>query len=381
MAGAKPEPKRSVSIIPCFVFVELGILAGTVLLAYQLEFTDAFPVHERGFFCHDGAVAKPYPGPEAASRAPPRLVHALVGAVPTLAILVGEVAAFVRQPRWRRDEEETIMSGACCAFTPLLRRLVRFLGVFSFGLFATTIFAGAGQVVSGTQAPHFLAVCRPNLTALGCHLPGPRYVAAACSGDPVLVRAARRAFPCRDAALGAYASVYAAMYVTLVGPRGSRLARPALCLALLAPAFLLGVVRVAEHRNHWADILAGFLTGTAVAAFLVTCVVNNFGSRLAGRQGRELGPVGGEAPAMVSPCPHSPMEKLSVAQGVRPPLDEPDFSTLLTRGLERQLRIVPPGGAYPIPELGPSLSPEARLSLLLTPPDVLLAARSVTSQV
>ncbi|KYO44850.1 lipid phosphate phosphatase-related protein type 2 isoform A [Alligator mississippiensis] len=357
MAGAKPEPKRSVSIIPCFVFVELGILAGTVLLAYQLEFTDAFPVHERGFFCHDGAVAKPYPGPEAASRAPPRLVHALVGAVPTLAILVGEVAAFVRQPRWRRDEEETIMSGACCAFTPLLRRLVRFLGVFSFGLFATTIFAGAGQVVSGTQAPHFLAVCRPNLTALGCHLPGPRYVAAACSGDPVL------------------------MYVTLVGPRGSRLARPALCLALLAPAFLLGVVRVAEHRNHWADILAGFLTGTAVAAFLVTCVVNNFGSRLAGRQGRELGPVGGEAPAMVSPCPHSPMEKLSVAQGVRPPLDEPDFSTLLTRGLERQLRIVPPGGAYPIPELGPSLSPEARLSLLLTPPDVLLAARSVTSQV
>lgn len=60
------------------------------------------------------------------------------------------------------------------------------------------------------------------------------------------------------------------MYVTLVGPRGSRLARPALCLALLAPAFLLGVVRVAEHRNHWADILAGFLTGTAVAAFLVS---------------------------------------------------------------------------------------------------------------
>lgn len=56
------------------------------------------------------------------------------------------------------------------------------------------------------------------------------------------------------------------MYVTLVfRVKGSRLVKPSLCLALLCPAFLVGVVRVAEYRNHWSDVLAGFLTGAAIA--------------------------------------------------------------------------------------------------------------------
>ncbi|XP_034513701.1 phospholipid phosphatase-related protein type 2 isoform X3 [Ailuropoda melanoleuca] len=59
MAGGRPQSKRSFSIIPCFVFVE-------------------------GFFCYDSTYAKPYPGPEAASRAPPALIYALVTAGPTL---------------------------------------------------------------------------------------------------------------------------------------------------------------------------------------------------------------------------------------------------------------------------------------------------------
>uniref|UniRef100_A0A8C8SUK1 Phospholipid phosphatase-related protein type 1 n=1 Tax=Pelusios castaneus TaxID=367368 RepID=A0A8C8SUK1_9SAUR len=248
----------------------LVIMAGTVLLAYHFEYTDTFPVHIQGFFCYDRAYAKPYPGPEDTSRAPPVLVYSLVTAVPTVLILVGELAAFFCRP-WGR-QEKTIISGQCCYFIPLLRRIVRFLGVYSFGLFTTTIFANAGQVVTGNQTPHFLSVCRPNYTALGCQLPGPQYITdrGACAGNPALVMAARKAFPSKDAALSAYAVVYT-MYVTLVlEVRGSRLAKPSLCLALAAPAVLVGVVRVAEHRNHWADVLAGFLTGTAIAAFLVS---------------------------------------------------------------------------------------------------------------
>lgn len=64
------------------------ILAGTVLLAYHFEYTDTFPVHLQGFFCYDSAYAKPYPGPEDASRAPPVLVYSLVTAVPTVMVRV-----------------------------------------------------------------------------------------------------------------------------------------------------------------------------------------------------------------------------------------------------------------------------------------------------
>lgn len=62
------------------------LLGVVVLLAYRLEFTDTFPVHTQGFFCYDSTYAKPYPGPEAASRAPPALIYALVTAGPTLTV-------------------------------------------------------------------------------------------------------------------------------------------------------------------------------------------------------------------------------------------------------------------------------------------------------
>lgn len=99
------------------------------------------------------------------------------------------------------------------------------LGVYSFGLFTTTIFANAGQVVTGNPTPHFLSVCRPNYTALGCPPPSPdrpgpdRFVTdqGACAGSPSLVAAARRAFPCKDAALCAYAVTYTAVSPELWG--------------------------------------------------------------------------------------------------------------------------------------------------------------------
>lgn len=60
------------------------------------------------------------------------------------------------------------------------------------------------------------------------------------------------------------------MYVTLVfRTKGTRLTKPTICLVLLSFAVLVGVVRVTEHRNHWNDVLAGFVTGGAIAAFLV----------------------------------------------------------------------------------------------------------------
>lgn len=60
------------------------------------------------------------------------------------------------------------------------------------------------------------------------------------------------------------------MYVTLMfRAKGTRLTKPTLCLVLLSLAVLVGVIRVTEHRNHWNDVLAGFVTGGAIAAFLV----------------------------------------------------------------------------------------------------------------
>ncbi len=82
-------------------------------------------------------------------------------------------------------------------------------GVYSFGLFTTTIFANAGQVVTGNQTPHFLSTCKPNYTALGCQSPL-QYITdrKACTGNPYLVVSARKSFPSKDAALSFYSAIY-----------------------------------------------------------------------------------------------------------------------------------------------------------------------------
>ncbi|XP_044038517.1 phospholipid phosphatase-related protein type 2a isoform X2 [Siniperca chuatsi] len=312
----KPGVKSSSSIVPCFLFVELVIMAGTVLLAYYFEYTDTFPVHIQGFFCYDKTFSKPYPGPDDTSKIPPVLIYSLVTAIPTLTILVGELCAFFTKAEG--TQEKTIVTADCCYFNPLLRRIIRFLGVYAFGLFTTTIFANAGQVVTGNQTPHFLSACRPNYTALGCQSTM-QYIAErrACTGNPLIVMSARKSFPSKDAALSVYSAVYTVMYVTLVfKTKGTRLTKPTISLTLLCLAMLVGVVRVAEYRNHWADILAGFFTGGAIAVFLVTCVINNFQQMQPSppppRPQRPESVLG--MPMVTLPCVESPLEKLSGPQ-------------------------------------------------------------------
>ncbi|XP_072925369.1 phospholipid phosphatase-related protein type 5-like isoform X3 [Hemitrygon akajei] len=228
----------------------------------------------------------------------------------TIEIVLGELAAFAFQSEFVR-RERTIVTADCCTLNPLVRRVIRFLGVYAFGLFATDIFVNAGQVVMGSPTPHFLTVCRPNYTALGCSQPSQFIVSPdACTGSPSLVSSARRAFPCKDAALSMYAAIYTVMYVTIMfQAKGTRLTKPAVCLTLLCLTFLTGVVRVSEYRNHWSDVLVGFVTGAAVAVFLVCCVVHRF--KGSDPVCKKVGNVSKPVRVMLAlPCVESPLEKI-----------------------------------------------------------------------
>ncbi|XP_033372347.1 phospholipid phosphatase-related protein type 5 [Parus major] len=227
-------------------------------------------------------------------------------------IIVGETAVFCLQLATKdfENQEKTILTGDCCYINPLVRRTIRFLGIYAFGLFATDIFVNAGQVVTGNLAPHFLALCKPNYTALGCK----QYTqfingVHACTGNPDLIMKARKTFPSKEAALSIYAAMYLAMYITnTVKARGTRLAKPVLCLGLMCLAFLTGINRVAEYRNHWSDVIAGFVIGISIAVFLVVCVVNNFRGRQPEHEHSHLDNLT-QMPMISIPRVESPLEK------------------------------------------------------------------------
>ncbi|XP_075681760.1 phospholipid phosphatase-related protein type 1 [Rhinoderma darwinii] len=305
---------RSYSIIPCFIFVELVIMAGTVLLAYYFECTDTFQVHIQGFFCQDGNLLKPYPGTEDESFISPLVLYCVLAATPTAIIFIGEVATyFIKSTRENLIiQEKMILTGECCYLNPLIRRIIRFIGVFAFGLFATDIFVNAGQVVTGNLTPYFLTACKPNYTGTDC-LVHQQFISNGniCTGDPEMIERARRSFPSKHAALSIYSALYATMYITsTIKTKSSRLAKPVLCLGTLCSAFLTGLNRVSEYRNHCVDVIGGFILGTAVALFLGLCVVHNFKGTGGAPSKPKLEDTRG-MPLMAFPRVESPLETLS----------------------------------------------------------------------
>ncbi|XP_016085233.1 phospholipid phosphatase-related protein type 5-like [Sinocyclocheilus grahami] len=280
--------------------VELVIMAGTVMLAYYFEYTDTFNVHVQGFFCYETAYTKPYLGPEDTSAIPPALLYAVVTGVPTLLL---------------KTKPLMLDHTRHCPNTECLHYVFFSIGVYMFGLFTTDIFVNAGQVVTGNLAPHFLTVCKPNYTALGCQQ-ALRYIShqEACTGNEDDILQARKTFPSKEAALSVYAAVYMAMYITFtVKAKGTRLAKPVMSLGLMCLAFLTGINRVAEYRNHWSDVIAGFIIGVAIATFLVVCVVHNFKGKQLLNEDPPQDHLSNN-PMVSSPRVESPLEKYIASQ-------------------------------------------------------------------
>ncbi|CDR06529.1 unnamed protein product [Oncorhynchus mykiss] len=101
------------------------------------------------------------------------------------------------------------------------------------------------------------------------------------------------------------------MYITsTIKTKSSRLAKPVLCLGTLCTAFLTGLNRVSEYRNHCSDVIAGFVLGSSIALFLGICVVNNFKGAHSTATKQKTEDYRG-LPLMTFPRVQSPLETLS----------------------------------------------------------------------
>ncbi|XP_062353545.1 phospholipid phosphatase-related protein type 4 isoform X2 [Cinclus cinclus] len=202
--------KDSVTLLPCFYFVELPILASSVVSLYFLELTDVFkPVHS-GFNCYDKSLSMPYIEPTQES-VPFLMLLSLVFAGPSVTIMIGEGILYCCLSKRRNGigTEANINAGGC-NFNSFLRRAVRFVGVHVFGLCATALVTDIIQLSTGYQAPYFLTVCKPNYTSLNVSCSENSYVVEdICSGaDLNIINAGRKSFPSQHATLAAFAAVY-----------------------------------------------------------------------------------------------------------------------------------------------------------------------------
>lgn len=281
--SAKERPKGkvikdSVTLLPCFYFVELPILASSVVSLYFLELTDVFkPVHS-GFSCYDRSLSMPYIEPTQEA-VPLLMLLSLAFAGPAITIMVGEGILYCCLSKRRNGVglEPNINAGGC-NFNSFLRRAVRFVGVHVFGLCSTALITDIIQLSTGYQAPYFLTVCKPNYTSLNVSCKENSYIVEdICSGsDLTVINSGRKSFPSQHATLAAFAAVYVSMYFNSTLTDSSKLLKPLLVFTFIICGIICGLTRITQYKNHPVDVYCGFLIGGGIALYLGLYAVGNF---------------------------------------------------------------------------------------------------------
>ncbi|KAH3848961.1 phospholipid phosphatase-related protein type 5-like [Dreissena polymorpha] len=277
-SGYTSQQERG-KVLVCITFVlELIILAGIIVLEYFLRWTEAFPMRKVNFTCTDPGLSHSEADPAFASftfRAviPTEVVYSLSLCVPPFVMLIGEVAV------WAFTEDNQKSVRVCCNpcnVPQFFRRLVRFVGVFVFGLVSVMVFVDVVKLLTGQLRPNFLEVCRLNTTR--CLLNGNVGGDELCTNaNRIELRHARGSFPSMRATMTAYAAVFISIYIHgALRTRSVRVLRPFLSLVFLMLSLLCGLAEIGLNHNAWIDVVVGWGTGIAMAMYLGAFVLYNF---------------------------------------------------------------------------------------------------------
>uniref|UniRef100_A0A096MGK4 Phospholipid phosphatase-related protein type 3 n=1 Tax=Poecilia formosa TaxID=48698 RepID=A0A096MGK4_POEFO len=275
----KKPPKDSMTLLPCFYFVELPIVLSSLVSLYFLELTDVLSPAMVGFRCHDRDLSMPYveTGDELI---PLLMLLSLAFAGPAASIMLGEAVMYCMQSKLKTcPKSEGSINAGGCSFNSFLRRTVRFVGVHVFGLLATALVTDVIQLATGYHAPFFLTVCQPNYTAPGVSCDNNAYITQdICMGKDqyAIMSASRKTFPSQHATLSGFAAVYISMYFNTSINSTTKLLKPLLVFAFCMAAGLAGLTQITQHRSHPIDVYVGYLIGAGIGVYLAVYAVGNF---------------------------------------------------------------------------------------------------------
>lgn len=248
----------------------VDIVCFTSALASVLVFMLAVQPFARGFYCDDRSISKPYKRNSISVGV--LVVFSFL--VPAIAILATESFYYLRNPR-KLTKSLIMCPGIHCHV--LICVVVELYSALLFGAAVTVILTDVGKYSLGALRPHFLAVCKPDLSRVNCS--DGYIIKEVCTGEPALIKEARLSFPSGHSSLAAYAMGFVVLYVEAkVHIPKSKFVKPTIQLLATILAFGTGYSRVSDDQHHWSDVLAGFAIGAVVAGFFSCRVLKLFHS-------------------------------------------------------------------------------------------------------
>lgn len=145
-----------------------------------------------------------------------------------------------------------------------------------FGALVNLLFTLASKTYLGELRPHFLAVCKPNMSLVDC---SQGYVTNyECTGkDFAAIEKARSSFPSGHASCSMYGMLFLVLFFETLPARdrGSFL-KPFIQSGCMILSMIVGMSRITDHMHHWYDVLAGFILGGFMAIYVAVKVLKLF---------------------------------------------------------------------------------------------------------
>ncbi|KAI6655881.1 Lipid phosphate phosphohydrolase 1-like [Oopsacas minuta] len=234
-----------------------------------------FPLTQLGFFCDDRTIRYPY------QESTVKSYEMYLFLVPTILsfiilTLVEQFSQFYErkclQTLAKTRPVHVILNCIVRNFeVPFwLWKFVYILYAFVVGHLVTMVVTYSLKLSVGELRPHFLDVCKPNLSLTTCKntLGFEVYVTNyTCTGDSDLVREGRLSFPSGHSSFISYNMAFLIFYLETKQflPRGFR---SFLSIVFAIVACLISLSRLDDFKHHNHDVIAGMAIGVVTAAFM-----------------------------------------------------------------------------------------------------------------
>ncbi|XP_062854937.1 phospholipid phosphatase 1 [Trichomycterus rosablanca] len=241
-------------IVYIFLDVLCVILAGLPFAILNLQHNP----FKRGFFCDDETIMYPY-NKDTIS------YQLLMGIIIPFALIVIVGVEFL----------SIYIRSRSTFVNHYIGPVYKAVGSFVFGAAVSQSMTDIAKYTIGRLRPHFLTVCKPNLSLEDCKA---GYMENfSCTGDKTVVNEGRLSFYSGHSSFSMYCMLFLALYLqSRMKAEWARLLRPTIQFFMIAASVYVGLSRVSDYKHHWSDVLTGLIQGAIVAVFTVFCVSDFF---------------------------------------------------------------------------------------------------------
>lgn len=252
-----------INVVICLSF-------GFFVLAFYL----AGKPFERGFYCNDQSINKPYKESTIPSTA--LMIFGFILGI--FCFIFANILNFVLL----KSSGDSLCLRLKRRKEVIIKNFFVILLIYAYGMGVTTFITDVGKYSIGRLRPHFYNVCKPDWATLNCtdsngvknYFIGNKY----CTNrdDSKKFKNIRLSFPSGHSSHSAYFATFLILYIDwfiICTNPFAALPKSFVQIALGSGAIYCGFTRVSDYKHHPGDVVAGLSLGFVIAVIIFYGVV------------------------------------------------------------------------------------------------------------